>query len=189
MRRIAVATFALWVPPAVAMAAGMPQLAFDNPLTISQVLWLVVIFAGLYLLLSRWGLPQVADVLQARASAIAADLEAAQQAKAESDTAVATMTEATRRAHAEAQAEIAAAVGRSKDSAAAQAAALNARLEAQLAEAEQRIGAARTAAMGALRQVAADTATVVVTRLTGTAPTPGVLDRAVDAALAARGQG
>ena len=31
---------------------GMPQLDFKNPLTISQVVWLAIIFFALYLLLS-----------------------------------------------------------------------------------------------------------------------------------------
>jgi F-type H+-transporting ATPase subunit b len=189
MRRIAVATLALLTLPAAAMAEGMPQLDFKNPLTTSQVVWLVIIFYALYILLSRWGLPQVAEVLEARATAIGRDLELAQKAKVESDAAVATMTEATRAAHAEAQAEIAAAVASGKESAAAQAAELNARLEVQLAAAEQRIGAARAAAMGALREVATDTANVVFTRLTGRAPQRTALEQEVGAVLAARGQG
>jgi F-type H+-transporting ATPase subunit b len=167
----------------------MPQLDFANPLTISQVVWLVIIFSALYVLLARWALPQVAEVLEARAAAIGRDLEVAQKAKTESDAAVATMTEATRKAHAEAQAEIAAAVASSKESAAAQAADLNARLDVQLAAAEQRIGAARAAAMGALREVATDTARVVVTRLTGRPPEHAALEHEVGAVLAARGQG
>jgi F-type H+-transporting ATPase subunit b len=189
MRRIAVAALTLLVFPAAAMAEGMPQLDFKNPLTTSQVVWLVIIFSGLYAVLSRWALPQVAEVLEARAATIGRDLEVAQKAKVESDTAVATMTEATRKAQAEAQAEIAAAVAGSKESAAAQSAELNARLEVQLAAAEQRISAARTAAMGALREVATDTARVVFTRLTSRAPEQAALEQEVSAALAARGQG
>lgn len=189
MRWIAVAAIALLGLPTAALADGMPQLDFANPLTTSQVVWLAVIFTILYVLLARWALPNVADVLQARATSIAADLDVARDAKAKSDLAVATMNEATRKAHTAAQAEIAAAVERSKESTAAQAAELNARLEEQLAAAETRIGAARAAAMGALRQVATDTADVVVTRLTGRAPGRAGLDQAVGAALAARGQG
>ena len=189
MRRIAVAAVTLLAFPAAAMADGMPQLDFKNPLTTSQVVWLVFIFSALYFLLARWGLPKVADVLEARATSIASDLDAARQAKSASDAAVSAMNEATRKAHTAAQAEIAAAVERSKQAAAAQAAALNARLDEQLAAAEQRIAAARAAAMGALRQVATETADVVVTRLTGTAPGRAALDQAVGAALAARGQG
>jgi F-type H+-transporting ATPase subunit b len=165
---------------------GMPQLHFDNPLTIAQVVWGGLILFVVYLLLSRWALPQVAEVLDMRASRILADLEAARSAKDAADAAVAELTEATRQAQATAQAEIAGAVAAAKDAAAAQSATLNARLEAQLAEAETRIAAARGAAMGALRSVASDTATAVVTRLVGSTPQTGAIDQAVDAALAAR---
>lgn len=189
MRRIAVAAVSLLALPTAALAEGMPQLDFKNPLMTSQVIWLVIIFGFLYVLLARWALPQVAGVLEARATSIAADLNLARDAKAKSDAAVAAMNEATRKAHAAAQAEIATAVERSKERTAAQAAELNARLEAQLAAAEQRVAAARAAAMGALRQVATETADVVVTRLTGRAPGRAAMDQAVGAALAARGQG
>ena len=165
---------------------GMPQLDFANPLTTSQVVWLAIIFAVLYLLLSRWALPQVGAVLEMRASRIQADLQAAHAAKASADTAVAELTAATREAQATAQAEINSAVTAANQAAAAQAATLNARLEKQLAEAEQRIAAARASAMGALRNVATDTASAVVTRLVGSAPAAGAVEQAVDAALAAR---
>ena len=76
-----------------------------------------------------------------------------------------------------------------KAAATAQAATLNARLDAQLVEAERRINAARAAAMGALRQVAGDTATEVVSRLTGAPASPVSVNAAVGSALAARGLG
>jgi len=172
--------------PAHEAKGGMPQLDFANPLTTAQVVWLAIIFVVLYLLLSRWALPQVGAVLEQRASRIQGDLEAAQSAKASADAAVLDLTAATRQAQATAQAEIAGAVAAANEAASAQAATLNARLEVQLAEAEQRIGAARAAAMGALRNVAADTASAVVARLVGSQPAPGMVEQAVDAALAAR---
>jgi F-type H+-transporting ATPase subunit b len=58
-----------------------------------------------------------------------------------------------------------------------------------LRESEAQIGRARASAMRALRQVATETATTVVTRLTGTAPDARRLESAVDSALAARGIG
>ena len=165
---------------------GMPQLDFANPLTIAQVVWLAIIFVVLYLLLSRWALPQVGAVLEQRANRIQGDLEAAKSAKASADAAVVELTAATRQAQVTAQAEIAGAVAAASEAAAAQAAMLNARLEKQLADAEGRINAARAAAVGALRSVATDTAAAVVTRLVGIAPSAGSVEQAVDAALAAR---
>jgi F-type H+-transporting ATPase subunit b len=175
-----------------AMAAGdppkgMPQLDFANQLTISQVVWLVIIFTVLYLLLSRWALPQVGAVLEMRAARIALDLDAARAAKVQADNAVAELTAATRQAQATAQAEIAGAVNAAKEAAAAQAATLNADLERQLAAAEARIGTARTAAMGALRQVAGETAVDVIVRLTGATADRNQVDQAVGNVLTARG--
>jgi F-type H+-transporting ATPase subunit b len=174
------------VLPAAARAEGMPQLDFANPLTTSQVVWGAIIFIVLYILASRFALPKVGAVLEERAAHIARDLEAARQAKLEADSAVAELTQATREAHAGAQAEIAQALETAKAAAAEQAAALNARLDAQIEAAEQRIGAARSAALGALGQVATDTAQAVVARLTGSAVDQGAVSRAVAAVLAAR---
>ncbi len=69
----------------------------------------------------------------------------------------------------------------------AKAAALNARLNAQVAEAEARIDASRTAAMGALRGVAIDTTEALLTKLVGRADRAAV-DAAVTRELAARGR-
>ncbi len=174
--------------PATAMAEGMPQLDFANPLTLDQVGWGAVIFIVFFLLAWLWGLPQVSGVLERRAATIAADLDTARRAKLEADQAAAEMAQATARARADAQAAINAALDQAKQRAAAQTAELNARLETQLHEAEQRIDAARQGAMRALRQVATDTAETVVQRLTGTTPDRQRLDSAVGAALTARGQ-
>lgn len=183
MRRLLLA-FLLF--PSAAMAAGMPQLDFANPLTLRQLLWGAVIFVVLYLLASRSALPAVASVLEQRASHIARDLQSAQEAKKQADAAVAEVTAATARARAEAHTAINTALDEAKAAAATQSEALNARLEKQLAEAEAQIAGARDQAMSALRQVATDTATTVITRLTGAAPDQTRLDSAIGAALAAR---
>jgi F-type H+-transporting ATPase subunit b len=167
-------------------AEGMPQLNFANPLMLAQVVWLAIIFFALYVLLSRWALPKVADVLELRAATIGADLDAARHAKGEADAAVAEQTRATREAQASAQAQIAQAATAAKAAAEAQSATLSAKLDGQIAAAEQRIAAARAAAMGALEQVAAETTRAVVARLTGSAIGAGAIDRAVADALAAR---
>jgi F-type H+-transporting ATPase subunit b len=164
----------------------MPQLDFSNPLTISQVVWMLIIFGVLYYVLARYALPQVAHVVEARAARIAADLDGARIAKTESDQAAAEVTEAMRRASAESQAQVAAALNAAKAQAAEQARAADERLDARLAEAEQRIAQARQQALGALREVATDTATSLVARLTGRQPDAGQVAAAVDGALAVR---
>jgi F-type H+-transporting ATPase subunit b len=186
--RTALASLGVLLPSA-AMAAGMPQLDFANPLTLSQVVWGALIFIVLYILARWFALPEVASVLEERANHIARDLENAQQAKAKSDAAAVEVTEATAKARAEAQAAINAALETAQAAAARQAAVLNEQLEKQLAAAEQQIAAARAAAMGALRQVATETAATVIARLTGAPAEPARLDGAIARALAARGVG
>ncbi len=181
---------ALVLAPAGAWAGegeGMPQLNFANSLTGSQVVWLAIIFAIFYVLLSRVALPQVAAVLEHRSATIAGDLDAARGAKEQADLAVQELTLATRKAHADAQAAIAAAVAEAKAEAARHAAQLNQALEAQLAAAEQQISAARGTAMAALRDVATETASAMVQRLASVAAPREAVDRAVGAVLAGRG--
>jgi F-type H+-transporting ATPase subunit b len=180
---------ALMTAPGEAWAEGMPQLDFSTPLTTSQVYWGAAIFVVLYLLLSRVGLPKVGAVIEQRAVHIAADLDAARLQKAQADAAVAELTVTMQRSRAEAQGEINHAVDQAKAAAAEQATALNARLEAQLRAAEGQINAARAAALGALHQVATDTANTVIARLTGAPADAGRVDAAVASALAARGHG
>ncbi len=184
--RITALAAGLLCAPAVAMAQGMPQLDFRTPLTTSQVIWGILIFILLYLLLSRWALPQVSEVLEQRATAIEADLNTARAAKEQADLAAAEVAEAVAHARAEAQTAINSAVDQAKQEAAAQSAVLNQRLETQLQAAEQRIGEARGAAMGALRAVATETAGSIIRRLTGTTPDTQAVEGAVGAALAAR---
>lgn len=192
LRRPAAAllTLALASAPGMAWAeGGMPQLDFKNPLTISQVVWGALIFIVLYILVSRFALPRVGQVLDLRAATIRNDLDTARAAKERADAAVAEMAAATALARAEAQAAITTAVEQARAHAAVEAAAMNAKLETQIASAEARIGAARAAAMGALRDVALSTASNVVARLTGMAANEPAVAGAVDQALAARRQG
>jgi F-type H+-transporting ATPase subunit b len=188
-RAPAVIAMAVLAAPGAAWAEGMPQLDFSTPLTTSQVYWGAAIFIVLYLLLSRVGLPKVGAVIEQRAVHIAADLDAAKTQKAQADAAVAELTTTIQRSRAAAQGEINQAVDQAKAAAAEQATALNARLETQLRAAETQINAARAAALGALHQVAAETASTVIARLTGAAADLPRVDAAVAAALAARGHG
>ncbi|MDT7951526.1 MAG: F0F1 ATP synthase subunit B [Acetobacteraceae bacterium] len=157
----------------------MPQLDFANPLTISQVVWMFIIFAALYAALRFWALPHVGGVIEMREQRISMDLESARRAKEEADRSAAEIAERGRSASAEAQAQVSKASDAAKREAAEQARIDNEQLERQLAEAEQRISAARQEAMGALRQVASETATAVVSRLTGRSPDSARIDAAV----------
>ncbi|HEY4251562.1 MAG TPA: F0F1 ATP synthase subunit B', partial [Roseomonas sp.] len=169
-----------------AKSGGLPQ--FDPQWWPGQIVWLLIIFGLLYFILVNYALPRVESVLEDRRARIAADLDAARAAKAEADAALAAHAQATAKARAEAQAAIAAATAQANAEAQTRAEALNARLNAQIAAAEARITTARDAAMGALRQVASETAESLVAKLTGRADQAAV-SRAVDTALTARSGG
>ena len=179
--------FLLLLAASPAYADTMPQLDFKNPLVLSQVVWGALIFAGFYGLASRWGLPKVAAILEMRAATIAGDLERARASKQAADAAVTELTAARRKAYAESQAAIAAAGLTAKTQAAARAAEQDARLDAKLAESETQIAQARGQAMGALRQVAGETAVAIVARLTDGHADPHRVEAAVVELLAERG--
>lgn len=180
------------LPAAAGLAAeaggggGMPQLRFNDPMMVAQIVWLLIIFGLMYFIVSRYALPQVGAVLEERRRRIEADLEAAQAAKQRADAALAEHQAATARARAEAQAAISAAVQEAQAEATRRAEALNARLNAQIEEAERRIARARDQAMGALRQVATETTDALLNRLIGKVDRAAV-ERAVERELAARG--
>jgi len=199
MRRMMFLAALAAILPTIAMAAsssavpveGMPQLAFGHPeqgrLLVGQIVWLLLIFAALVYLMTNVALPRVGAVIEERHRRIAADLEAAQAAKAEADAAMAAHRSATEAARAEARMAVANAVQAAQADTDAKEAALNAKLAAQVAEAEARIDAARATAMGAIRGVAADTAEALVARLVGRADRARV-DAAVGRALEASGR-
>jgi F-type H+-transporting ATPase subunit b len=166
-----------------AFAVGMPQLDFANPLTKWQVVWGAVIFALLYFILSRSALPRVASVIEIRQGRIDGDLEAAQRAKAEADRAIEEVRRARRAASAEAQANLDRVVSEAREEAAKRARDMNARLEADLARAEQQIAAERERALGSLREIATDTAQLLVERVTGQPADRRIVETRVDGAL------
>lgn len=195
------ATAAVVLAPAFGFAAnspvdyppvtGMPQLAFAHPVQgrylIAQVVWMMLIFAALYWAVKNIGLPRVAAVLEARQKRIQGDLETAQKLKEDADAAMVAHREATARARAEAVSSVSSAVQAAEQENQKRSEALNARLAAQIEEAEARIERARAAAMGALREVASETTAAVVGKLVGSAD-PQAVSAAVDRELAARGR-
>lgn len=198
MRRILLA-MTLSAMPALAWAAssaggppveGMPQLAFGHPvqgpLLIGQVVWQVIIFFSLFLVLAFVALPRLGAVMDHRRQRIEGDLEAARAAMQSADAAIAAQREATQTARAEAQAAVNAAMQSAQQEMDAKAEALNAALAKQVAEAEARIDQSRTAALGAVQQVAADTVGALLAKLGATADA-GKVQAAVQQQATVRG--
>lgn len=169
-----------------ASAAGMPQLQFNNPLTLWQVFWGAVIFLVLYLLLSRSALPRVESVLAERRGRIDGDLDAAKAARREADKTIEELRLARREATAEASGIVDKVVADAREQAATRIREMNQRLEAEIAQAELAVSAARQTALGSLRTIASDTAQLLVERLTGAGTDHALVEAKVDTALAAR---
>src|SRR5918995_526730 len=105
---------------------------FQSETFASQLFWLAIAFAALYLLAARLVLPRVGGIIDARAKQIDDDLGEAQQFKEAADA-----TREKQQAEAESKRK-----------------ALEQQLDAKLAEAEQTIAAAKSAAMGNVRSIA-----------------------------------
>jgi F-type H+-transporting ATPase subunit b len=132
-----------------------------------QLIWLVLIFGVLYILMSRIALPRVGGIIETRDAKIAADLDASRDMQSKAQAAAQANDEHLRRRREEAQA-----IGReAQQKIANEAAAQRTRAEADAAEkiraAEERIGAAKTAALANVEQIALDAAASIIEKLTG----------------------
>ena len=154
--------------PGRAVAAGMPQLNFHDPLLIGQVVWGAVIFGGFYIALSRFALPRVERVLTNRRTRIQNDLDVARKAKAEADRASAELLSARHEAAEQARAHVERIQSEARTNAEAYAAETAKRLEAEIASAETRITQSREQALSSLSEIATSTTQDLVSRLIGT---------------------
>jgi F-type H+-transporting ATPase subunit b len=160
---------------------GFPP--FDAQGFASQLFWLVLIFAVLYLLMSRLALPRVAAILEDRRRHIERDLGEAERLKQESDAAIAAYETALAQARARAQALASETQARAAAAAATRRKEIEASLNARIAEAEKAVAATRTAAMANVHSIASDAAAAIVERLTGVSPARREVADAVGQAL------
>ena len=161
-------------------AGGLPQL--DASTYASQVFWLLVTFALLYLLMDRVFLPRLGGVIEERRNRIADDYDQAAEFKRQAEEAQATYERSLADAKARA-ASIAAETRAAVDADIAEMEAENdAKLEAEIAEAERRIEATAETARGAVVEAARDTTRELVAALIGETPTEAAVDAAIEQA-------
>ncbi len=149
----------------------------------SQLVSLTVAFVALYIIVSRFALPRVGGIIDARHNAIEGHLSEAQKLKDQSDAALKAYEGELAAARSRAQAIGAETREKLNASAEAERKALEAKLAGKLADAEKQIAATLTAAMGNVKSIAADAAGAIVQRLTGTTPDASAVAKAVDASL------
>ena len=133
--------------------------------------------------MSRIALPRIASILEQRRKHVDDHLEEAQRLKGEADAAMVAHDNAV--AEARIRAQTLANEGRAKATADAETHRkdADAKLEIRVAEAENAIGAARSAAMTNVHGIAEEAARAIVERLTGMAPADQDVTEAVSDAL------
>lgn len=161
-------------------SGGLPQFRFEY--WGGQIVWLLIVFAILYVLLAKVFVPRLRGIQDTRAKTIADAVEQARKVQAEADAQAEAAKAEIESARAQARRLAAEAKAKAQAEMAASQAAEDARLNAQLEEAEARIRGMRDQAMTNVRGIAADTAEAMVAKLTGKAASRAE----VEAALAAR---
>ncbi|HEX4297737.1 MAG TPA: ATP F0F1 synthase subunit B [Devosia sp.] len=148
---------------------ALPFPPFDVSTFPSQLIWFAIIFGALYLVMSRLAVPQIGSIIDKRKARIDGDLREAQRLKGETDKAIAAyeaaLAEARKNAHGiaeETRGSIKADLDGKRKT-------VEEDLSKKVAEAEARIQANKTAALGRVGEIAADTTAALVTRLTGEA--------------------
>lgn len=167
--------------PASEHGRGFPP--FDRETFPSQLVWLAITFIALYLLISRIAVPRIGGIIEERSTRIEGDFAAAQRMKEESEAALGAYEKSLAEARSRAQAISSEIHTRLNAQAEENRRALEARLNAQLADAEKQIAATKSAAMTNVRGIALDAAGAIVERLIGTVPPAPAVAAAVDDAL------
>lgn len=156
---------------------------FDPSTFASQLLWLVITFAALYLIISRAAVPRIGSILEQRKTRIDGDLKEADRLRQETDRAIAAyeqaLAEARQRAHGIAE-ETRQGIRTDLEG---KRHAVEADLSRRVADAEASIQASKVEALKSVDAIAAETATELVTRITGEASKTDI-DEAVIAAAA-----
>jgi F-type H+-transporting ATPase subunit b len=146
----------------------------------SQLFWLVICFAFLFVMMWKVALPRIGAIIDDRHRKMADDLAAADKSKADSEAALAAYEKALAEARGRAQGIANETRDKQAKEAEARRKVLEDQLNAKLAEADRSIAATKTAAMSNVHGIAADAAKSIVERLLGKAPD----DKTVEAALA-----
>jgi F-type H+-transporting ATPase subunit b len=153
------------VPEGVGPGKVFPPL--DPTGVVPQLFWLALSFGLLYVLLKRFALPRVGEVIEERRERIERDLAKAEGLKVETEQALATYERALGEARARAGAlakDVHAKLTAEID---AERTKLDAEIAAQVGAAEDRIAQSRARAMAGVGEIAGETAGAIVAKLIG----------------------
>ncbi len=159
----------------------MPQ--FDPTFFTTQLFWLFVTFALLYVLMSTLAMPKIGAVLEERQRKIDDNLDKAAQLKAEAETAIALYEKALAESRSQAQEILRASGEAMAKQAEERQKQLGERLAQQVKAGEARIDAAKEQALTHVREIAGDVAKSAAVKLTGITHDDAKVAAAVAAAL------
>ncbi|MFT4057512.1 MAG: ATPase [Novosphingobium sp.] len=145
----------------------MPQIAQLGEFYSSQIFWLLIFFGITFFVVGRGMVPKVMDTVASRDNQIAADLKAAEAARAQADAEEASWRTRENANRASAQGTIADARAKAASAAEQRLAVAQASIDATLAGAETRIAEARRAAADDIETVAAEATRDIVSRIAG----------------------
>ena len=148
-----------------AAKVGLPQL--NSHTFAPQLFWLALTFGALFFILSKVTLPRIGEVITERSDRIARDIEAAQRLKGETDKALADYEKALADARGKASGMAKETRAKLADETDKEKARVEGQISAKLAQAEKRIGETKTKALTAVNDIAAETATLVISKLIG----------------------
>ena len=159
---------------------GIPQFEFQH--WGGQIAYLLVLFAILYVLISRVFAPRMRKVIDERAGAISDALEAARQVQTEAQDQARAAAAELAEARAQSQRLAAEARARATAEATERSALAETEVAGKVAEAEARIAAMRDTAMAGVGAIVGDITTAIVEKLTGKAASPAEVKAAGGAA-------
>ena len=152
-------------PPEAGHAKAFPPL--DSGTFAPQLIWLALSFGLLYLLLKRFCLPRVGEVIEERRERVERDLRQADKLKAETEQALGSYERALGEARGRAQAivkgmrdTLSAEMDKEKST-------VEAQIAAKLADADARIAQTKAAALTSVSEIAGELAGDIVARLSG----------------------
>ena len=146
--------------------ATMPQIAQLSETYASQIFWSLIFFGLVFFVIGRGMVPKVMATVEARDSQIATDLAAAQAARDAANAEQSSWAASVSRQREEAHGLIAGAT-----------------IETRVADADARIAAARSSALGEIEAVAAEAAGEIASRLAGLTVDPTTTAAAVKEVL------
>jgi len=153
-----------------APGGGAPGKVFpplDPSTFVPQLVWLALTFGLLYVLLKRFALPRVGEVIEERRERIQRDLEKAEKLQGETQQALANYEQALADARGRAHAIAKDVRDKLLEEVEGERGKIDSQIARQIAEAEERIKSSKDKALAGVNEIAADTAGAIVAKLLG----------------------